>query len=131
MDVTAEKYGRDQDLLRPQKQPEGDTHPDSNGDSGVHGSGEDRQWTVADSAKLYGIHNWGQGYFSVNDEGHVTVQPTCDPAKRIDLKHLVDELRGRDIQLPVLLRFTDILQHRVGQIHDAMLEDVGEAKQHR
>jgi arginine decarboxylase len=126
MDVTAEKYGRDHDLLRPEKQPEGDTHPDSNGESGVRGTGPDRQWTVADSARLYGIHNWGQGYFSVNDDGNVTVQPTQDPTKTIDLKKLVDELRGRDIQLPVLLRFTDILQHRVGQIHDAFTRAIKE-----
>ena len=119
MDVTAEKYGRDHDVLRPKDQPQGDTHPDSNGEHGVHGTGEGREWTVADSAKLYGIHNWGNGYFSVNDEGHVVVQPTQDPTKKIDLKKLVDELRGRDIQLPVLIRFTDILQHRVGQIHEA------------
>ena len=68
MDVTAEKFGRDHDLLRPDTQPKGDTHPDSNGKCGVHGTGPGRQWTVADSAKLYGIHNWGNGYFSVNRE---------------------------------------------------------------
>src|SRR5688500_12676574 len=122
MDVTAEKYGRDHALLRPKgpkDQPQGDTHPDSNGEHGVHGTGEGRTWTVADSARLYGIHNWGNGYFSVNEHGHVVVQPTQDPTKKIDLKKLVDDLRDRDIQLPVLVRFTDILQHRVGQLHEA------------
>jgi arginine decarboxylase len=76
-------------------------------------------WTVRDSARLYGIQNWGQGYFSVNDEGHVAVHPNQDPAQSIDLKRLIDELRERDIQLPVLVRFTDILRHRVGQMHAA------------
>src|SRR5205807_2435309 len=37
----------------------------------------------------------------------------------IDLKELVDQLQTRGIQLPILLRFTDILRHRVGEIHDA------------
>src|SRR5687768_6651542 len=119
MDVTAEKFGRDHDLLRAKSQPHGDTHPNSNGEHGVHGTGPARQWTVADSAKLYGIHNWGNGYFSANADGHVTVHPTQDPAKGIDLKKLVDELRERDIAVPVLLRFTDILKHRVGQLHEA------------
>ncbi|HEV2293176.1 MAG TPA: biosynthetic arginine decarboxylase [Tepidisphaeraceae bacterium] len=126
MDVTAEKFGRDHDLLRPKTQPAGDTHPDSNGESGVHGTGPARHWTVADSAKLYGIHNWGNGYFSVNDDGNVTVRPTQDPLKAIDLKKLVDELRERDIQIPVLIRFTDILQHRVGQIHQAFERAIAE-----
>jgi len=76
-------------------------------------------WTRQDSEKLYGIKNWGQGYFSVNDEGHVQVHPRQDPNIKVDLKKLVDELRERDIQVPVLLRFTDILKNRVGQIHQA------------
>jgi arginine decarboxylase len=76
-------------------------------------------WTRQDSEKLYGIKNWGQGYFSVNDEGHVQVHPWQDPNIKVDLKKLVDELRERDIQVPVLLRFTDILKHRVGKLHKA------------
>src|SRR5437588_12070259 len=50
-------------------------------------------WTSEAAAKLYGIQQWGQGYFSVNDEGHVVVHPTQDPARSLDLKKLVDELR--------------------------------------
>src|SRR5207244_2713587 len=34
-------------------------------------------------------------------------------------KNLVDQLQERGIQLPILLRFTDILRHRVGEIYDA------------
>src|SRR3954469_1741698 len=85
--------------------------PDSNGSP-------DKVWTPADSARLYGISNWGQGYFSVNPAGHVAVHPHRN-GKQIDLKKLVDELRERDIQLPVLIRFTDILQHRLSRIHEA------------
>src|SRR2546425_802912 len=69
-----------------------------------------KAWSVADSSRLYGIQQWGQGYFSVNPEGHVAVHPTQDPSLNIDLKKLVDELRERDIALPILVRFTDILR---------------------
>ncbi|HRK32077.1 MAG TPA: biosynthetic arginine decarboxylase [Tepidisphaeraceae bacterium] len=85
-----------------------------------------KTWTIEDAARLYGIRNWGQGYFSVNDHGHVAVHPTQNPALNIDLKKLVDELRERDIQLPVLLRFTDILQHRVQKLHDAFANAIRE-----
>ncbi len=78
-----------------------------------------RPWTPADSAKLYGIESWGQGYFSITDDGHVAVHPGQNPAVRVSLKKIVDELRERDIQLPLLIRFTDILRHRVGKLHDA------------
>ncbi len=76
-------------------------------------------WNAELSAQLYGVRQWGQGYFGVNDKGHVVVYPTKDPDKGIDLKQLVDELRERDIALPLLLRFTDILKDRVHAMHEA------------
>src|SRR3954454_4927969 len=76
-----------------------------------------KRWTIRDTETLYRVREWGQKYFSVNAEGHVAVHPTQDPAIQIDLKHLVDELRERDIQPPLLVRFTDILKHRVARMH--------------
>src|SRR5262249_38686871 len=51
--------------------------------------------------------------------GHVTVHPTKREDQSIDLKDLIDQLQARGIQLPILLRFTDILRHRVGEVHEA------------
>jgi len=90
-----------------------------NGNGSPAGPSEQRAWTPRDAENLYRVRQWGQGYFSVNAEGHVAVHPTSNPALSIDLKKLVDELRDRDIQLPMLLRFTDILKHRVGQMYTA------------
>src|SRR5688572_1195244 len=78
-----------------------------------------KSWTIEDAANLYSIQRWGQGYFSVNPEGHVAVHPDQDPLRAIDLKKLVDECRERDIQVPLLIRFTDILKHRVGKLAGA------------
>ena len=72
-----------------------------------------------DASELYEVARWGNGYFSVNATGHVQVHPTKDPAKAIDLKELIDRLQLRGISLPVLVRFTDILKHRLGDIHAA------------
>ncbi len=83
-------------------------------------------WTVTDAAELYEIARWGNGYFSVNAAGHVQVHPTKDPSKAIDLKELVDRLQLRGIGLPVLIRFTDILRHRVGDIHAAFQSAIGQ-----
>ena len=77
------------------------------------------RWTVTDAAELYDVARWGKGYFSVNDDGHVRVHPTKDPERSIDLKQLVDRLQLRGIDLPILIRFADILKHRLGEIHDA------------
>ena len=83
-------------------------------------------WSVDDAAALYSIRQWGQGYFSVNPQGRVAVHPTKDPSRSIDLKRLVDELLERDLQTPLLIRFTDILKHRVWEIQDAFASAIRE-----
>ena len=81
----------------------------SNGDVG-------QPWSILDSLETYGTRNWGKGYFGINDKGHVVVHPDKNPATAIDLKQLIDQLQHRGIQLPILLRFTDILKHRIGEM---------------
>jgi arginine decarboxylase len=76
-------------------------------------------WTTVDAADLYEIGRWGKGYFSIGDNGQVRIHPTKEPSRSIDLKQLVDHLQLRGIGLPTLIRFRDILRHRVQDIHDA------------
>jgi arginine decarboxylase len=77
------------------------------------------QWTAADSAALYGVPDWGKGYVSVNALGHISVMPTKDPARQIDLAEVVQGLRERGVHTPVLIRFNDILLHRLREIRKA------------
>jgi arginine decarboxylase len=77
------------------------------------------RWTTTDAAELYDVASWGQGYFSVGDNGHLWVHPTKDPSKGIDLKKLIDTLVLRGISLPILLRFGEILKHRLADIRQA------------
>jgi len=76
-------------------------------------------WETADAVELYEIEHWGKGYFSIDDTGHVCVHPTKDPMRSIDLKQLADNLQARGIGLPVLIRFRDILRHRLRDIYSA------------
>lgn len=85
-----------------------------------------KAWTVQDSTDLYNIRNWGKGYFTVNPDGNVAVCPNRRDDQQIDLKKLVDQLILRGIQLPVLIRFTDILKHRLGEMHDAFKSAISE-----
>jgi len=75
------------------------------------------QWGTADAADLYEVARWGNGYFSVGPNGHLLVHSDKNPTKSIDLKALVDRLQVRGIDLPILLRFAEILEHRLGEIH--------------
>jgi arginine decarboxylase len=74
-----------------------------------------RKWRIEDSAELYNIYGWGLDYFSINEKGHITVTPRKNGAE-IDLKELMDELILRDVEAPVLLRFSDILDNRIEKI---------------
>ena len=74
-----------------------------------------RRWRIEDSAELYNINGWGLKYFSINDKGHVAVTPREGNAS-VDLKELMDELQVRDVTSPVLVRFPDILDNRIGKI---------------
>jgi len=80
---------------------------------------ETRRWTVAESAELYEVAGWGKGYFSVNAAGNVCIHPNKDPQRMTDLKQLVDQLQARGIDLPLLIRFGEVLNHRLGEIHAA------------
>ena len=88
-------------------------------------AGGDDAWSVEDAADLYGIDRWGAGYFGVNDAGRVIVTPNGDD-RSIDLMDLVDQLRERDIEPPLLLRFSDILQHRIAQLAHAFARAIDE-----
>ncbi|MGI8987985.1 MAG: biosynthetic arginine decarboxylase [Bryobacteraceae bacterium] len=86
------------------------------------------RWSTQDASDLYDVASWGKGYFSVNDQGHVLVYPEKDPARSIDLKKLVDTLILRGISLPILIRFAEILKHRLGEIHAAFETAIHEHK---
>src|ERR1700693_4327785 len=84
------------------------------------------RWSIAEAGELYDVASWGKGYFSVEANGHVWVRPDKDPARGIDLKELVDNLQLRGISLPILIRFGEILKHRLGEMHQAFQNAIAE-----
>ncbi len=80
---------------------------------------ESNGWAIADSIALYGIHEWGRNFFSVNAKGNLTVSVGGENAPSIDLKELVDEVGERGIYPPLLIRFSDLLKARITEIHEA------------
>jgi len=82
-------------------------------------AGQRHDWSVADSAELYGLNRWGDPYFAVNARGHVCVQPQGERGGSLDLVDLVQGLEGRNLGLPLLIRFDDILEDRLERLHAA------------
>lgn len=76
-------------------------------------------WSIADASNLYGVEGWGTGYVRVSDSGTLEVCPTSDPELSIDLHSMVSGLVKRGINTPVLLRFSDMLGHRMRRIRSA------------
>jgi len=69
---------------------------------------------------------WGLGYFRVNQEGHVTAHPGLESAEGIDLHRLAMDLTEQGVRLPVLLRFSDILRARIGEVAEAFSSAIEE-----
>ncbi len=85
------------------------------------------QWTVQRSAELYQVRGWGSPYFQVNTAGHVEVVPDPDrPTDAIDLHELICDLDARGLELPILLRFSDILKDRVKRINECFAKAISE-----
>lgn len=84
-------------------------------------------WTVADARALYNIEGWGAGYFEVNERGNVSVRPDPEHSSAgVDLRDLARDLEEQGIQLPVLLRFSDILRSRVQTLSERFASAIRE-----
>jgi arginine decarboxylase len=75
-----------------------------------------RKWRIEDSEELYNINGWGNGYFSINEKGHVQVTPYKQLGGSVDLSDLMRELYLKDVSAPVLIRFPEILDNRIDKI---------------
>jgi arginine decarboxylase len=83
-------------------------------------------WKVSDSAELYNVANWGQGFFGINDRGHLEVRPRGPHDGSIDLFDLIQDIQGRGLRTPLLLRFSDILAARVAGLAGAFAGAISE-----
>ncbi|MDL2718073.1 MAG: biosynthetic arginine decarboxylase [Acidobacteriota bacterium] len=80
----------------------------------------------ADAEKLYGIENWGKGFFSVSDDGNLLVHPTRESHRFVDLKGVIDDVALRGISTPVVVRFPQILDATVKELNEAFLRAIKE-----
>lgn len=86
----------------------------------------EHQWTTEDAKYLYNLDKWGHPYFSINGKGNVAVQPMVDATTQIDIYEVIAEIRRRGIQLPVLIRFQDLLRRRVIELNESFRRAIAE-----
>jgi len=83
------------------------------------------RWNIVDAGELYDVASWGKGYFSVGTNG--TLGPSDQGRRaRHRSRELVEKLELRGISLPILVRFAEILKHRLGEMHQAFATSIGE-----
>ena len=82
-----------------------------------------RRWSIKDSSQTYGVEQWGRDYFSINDTGNLVLS---SGKGSVDLKLLADDLVKRGIQLPILIRFSDLLESRIRILNEAFAAAIRE-----
>src|SRR5271170_3454375 len=83
-------------------------------------------WNIDSARALYNIQRWGAKYFDINDAGHVVARPLQDAGASVDLTDVIEEAKGRGLKFPLLIRFQDILRHRVEAINQAFASSIAE-----
>ncbi len=83
-------------------------------------------WDIAAARNLYNVHRWGAKYFDINEAGHVVAMPLQDAGIAVDLTDVIEEAKGRNLKFPLLIRFQDILRHRVESINLAFRNSITE-----
>lgn len=91
----------------------------------VPSAGSTPEWDIAAARTLYNVDRWGAGYFDINAAGHVVAKPLQNGVE-VDLMSLVDEAKARGVKFPLLIRFQDILRHRVIALNEAFRASISE-----
>jgi len=96
-------------------------------DATSHSASAVDDWSPEDAAELYRMSAWSDGFFRINEHGHVAVHPFEDRDLRIDIMDVIDEARRRDFSFPLLLRFQDVLRARVRRLNLAFASALEES----
>jgi arginine decarboxylase len=89
-----------------------------------------RPWDIEAARALYNIHRWGEKYYDINEAGHVVARPLQDAGVAVDLTDVIEEAKARGLKFPLLVRFQDILRHRVEMLNQAFRSSIEEYEYH-
>lgn len=82
--------------------------------------------TTEQTIETYGIENWGAGYFGVNRKGNLIVRASENDTKAADVKEIIEDLKKRGINAPILLRFPQLLVGQIRKLHKAFKNSIKE-----
>ncbi|MFI3275382.1 arginine decarboxylase [Vibrio sp.] len=73
----------------------------------------------------YNVKHWSQGFYGIDDNGEVYVSPS-ETDHQVPLSKIVKQLEQRNIGLPALVRFPQIVHQRVHNICNAFNQAIDE-----
>ncbi len=76
-------------------------------------------WDLEAANATYNVEGWGTGYFSINADGNVVAKPLRENGGAIPILEVVNEARSRGLPFPLVIRFQDLLRHRVESVNRA------------
>ncbi|HEX4638843.1 MAG TPA: biosynthetic arginine decarboxylase [Chthoniobacterales bacterium] len=85
-----------------------------------------KDWDVESAIATYNVDGWGSGYFTVNAEGNVVAKPLQENGGSIAILEVVNEARARGLSFPLVIRFQDLLRHRVQSVNLAFQNAIAE-----
>src|SRR5216117_121667 len=85
-----------------------------------------RALDIQAARNLYNIDRWGSKYFDISDAGRVVARPLQETGASVDITDVIEEAKGRGLKFPLLIRFQDILRHRVESINTAFRNSIKE-----
>ena len=81
-------------------------------------------WSVGQAREMYHIDRWGAGYYDINTAGRVVAKPLPGDDTAVELSAVIAAAQKRDLDGPLLIRFQDILRHRVKSLCTAFDEAI-------
>ncbi|MBA3694521.1 MAG: biosynthetic arginine decarboxylase, partial [Acidobacteria bacterium] len=81
---------------------------------------------IEQTIETYGIENWGAGYFGVNRKGNLIVRAAENDTLSADVKEIIDDLKTRGVNTPVLLRFPQLLAGQIRKLQKSFKNSIKE-----
>ncbi|NQX87114.1 MAG: biosynthetic arginine decarboxylase [Halioglobus sp.] len=78
------------------------------------------RWSSKKSAELYGINDWGAGYFRLSEQGEVEVTVDIDDdSVSVSLMDIVLGMQARGLHMPAVLRIRNLLDQRIKILNES------------
>lgn len=86
------------------------------------------RWTIENAFDLYGVQNWGAGYYSISEKGELLLTPTISNGKKaISVLDILSGIKDRGLDMPVLIRVENFLDLQISLLHESFRKAIAQS----